>query len=224
MEKFFFNQNQITKAMNFITPSVMRIFGAKFWKNKMVLTVLFLLTFFTSFAQKEIKGTIKDVNGAPLPGVTIMEKNTTGSVLSDFDGKFKIVLKNQDSKLIFTYIGFKTQEITILNQTNLDVILSEANEELSEVVVVGYGTQKKSRVTTAIASIKEKDFIKGNIRDAADLIKGKVAGLTISNGSGDPGSSSNITFFKKYSVDNEIIIKKNTILVLENIRITLPAS
>jgi TonB-linked SusC/RagA family outer membrane protein len=190
--KVIFNQTK-TKAMNLINLSVMKIFEGKFLKKKMGFATFLLLTFFTSFAQKKIQGTIKDNNGIPLSGVTITEKNTSNAVLSDFDGKYEILLKDEKSNLLFTYIGFKNKEVLATNKSQIDVFLVSSTDELSEVIVVGYGTQKKSRVTSAIASIKEKDFIKGNIRDASDLIKGKVAGLTISNGSGDPGSSSNIT-------------------------------
>lgn len=170
----------------------MQIFEGKFWKRKMVCTTFLLLTFFTSFAQKKIQGSIKDSNGMPLSGVTITEKNTTNAVLSDFDGKYEIAVKNQDDKLVFSYLGFLTQEIDISNRNQINVVLKDSNEQLNEVVVVGYGTQKKARVTSAIASIKEVNFTKGAIRDASDLIRGKVAGLTITNGSGDPSSAPTI--------------------------------
>jgi TonB-linked SusC/RagA family outer membrane protein len=179
--------------MNLINLSVMQIFEGKLWKRKMGFATFLLLTFFTSFAQKKIQGSIKDINGVPLSGVTIMEKDaSSGGVLSDFDGKYAITVQNQNSKLVFTYLGFITQEVAISGRDNIDVILKEDTQELTEVVVVGYGTQKKSRVTSAIASIKEKDFTKGAIRDASDLIRGKVAGLTISNGSGDPSAEPTI--------------------------------
>ncbi len=190
--KVIFNQTK-PKAMNLINLSVMKIFEGKFLKKKMGFATFLLLTFFTSFAQKKIQGSIKDINGIPLSEVTIMEKNASaGGVLSDFDGKFHILVKDQNSKLVFTYLGFFTQEVTISDQSTIDVILKESTQELTEVVVVGYGTQKKSRVTSAIASIKEVNFTKGAIRDASDLIRGKVAGLTITNGSGDPSAAPTI--------------------------------
>lgn len=170
----------------------MQIFEGKFWKRKMVFTFFLFLTFFTSFAQKKIQGSIKDSNGIPLTGVTVSEKNASNAVLSDFDGKYEITVKNPDDKLVFSYLGFLTQEIDVSNRDQINVVLKENNEQLNEVVVVGYGTQKKARVTSAIASIKEVNFTKGAIRDASDLIRGKVAGLTINNGSGDPSAEPTI--------------------------------
>lgn len=170
----------------------MQIFEGKLWKKKMGLITFLLLTFFTSFAQKKIQGSIKDVNGVPLSGVTIVEKNTTNSQLSDFDGNFEIVLKNQNATLLFEYIGFATQEVNVTNQSKVSITLKEKTEELSEIVVIGFGTQKKGDVTSAIASVKSKDFNQGNVRDAGQLIQGKVAGLTVSTPSGDPTAGSEI--------------------------------
>lgn len=162
-------------------------------RDKMFCTILFLFVVFSSFSQQKISGKIADINNIPLPGVSVLEKNTNNGVASDFDGNFQITLKNKNAVLVVSYLGFITQEITVSDNKNLNIILKENKEELNEVVVVGYGTQKKSRVTSAIASLKEKDFTRGDIRDASDLIKGKVAGLTITNGSGDPSAAPNIT-------------------------------
>ncbi|CAD0003781.1 SusC/RagA family TonB-linked outer membrane protein [Flavobacterium chungangense] len=161
-------------------------------RNKMFFTILFLFVVFCSFSQQKISGKITDVNHLPLPGVSVLEKNTTNAVTSDFDGNFEITTKGNNVILVFSYVGLKRKEVQPDGKT-LNVILESDLNELTEVVVVGYGTQKKERVTSAIATIKEKDFTRGAIRDASDLIRGKVAGLTISNGSGDPAASSNIS-------------------------------
>lgn len=178
--------------MNLTKLSVMQIFEGKLWKKKMGYTSFFLLIFLSSFAQKKIQGSIKDFNGVPMPGVNILEKNTSNGILSDFDGNYEIILKNQNSNLIFDYMGFISQEITTANKNKVNVILKESTEELSEVVIIGYGTQKKGDVTSAIASIKSENFIQGNVKDAAQLIQGKVAGLSVSTPSGDPTAGSQI--------------------------------
>ncbi|MFB9076245.1 SusC/RagA family TonB-linked outer membrane protein [Flavobacterium procerum] len=179
--------------MNFTNHSVLQNLGNKLLKKKLGFIVIFLLTFFTSVAQTKIQGSIKDIHGVPISGVSIMEKNTSNNgVLSDFDGNFQMTLQKPNSKLVVSYVGFISQEVTI-SGNKVDVVLIENVEQLSDVVVVGYGTQKKSRVTSAIASVKEKDFTKGAIRDASDLIRGKVAGLSINNGSGDPSAAPNIS-------------------------------
>ncbi len=179
--------------MNFTNHSVLQNFGNKMLKKKLGFAIFFLLTVFTSVAQTKIQGSIKDIHGVPIAGVSIIEKNTSNhGVLSDFDGNFQMTIQKPNSKLVVSYVGFITQEVTVSNN-KVEVVLLESVEQLSDVVVVGYGTQKKSRVTSAIASIKEKDFTRGAIRDASDLIKGKVAGLTISTGSGDPSAAPNIS-------------------------------
>lgn len=175
------------------TTHVFKSTATSSYREKMFFTILFLFVVFSSFSQQKISGKITDANNIPIPGVSVLEKNTSNGAVSDFDGNFQITLKNKDSKLIFSYMGFITQEIAVLNKSVVNVALQDSKEELNEVVVVGYGTQKKSRVTSAIASVKEKDFTRGAINDASDLIKGKVAGLSINNGSGDPGSTPNIT-------------------------------
>jgi hypothetical protein len=106
----------------------------------------------------EIKGTVADSNGNPLPGVTIVVKNTTKGVSTDFDGNFSIADVAQGDTLVFSYIGFATQEVVVINGNALKVVLMEDTQSLDEVVVVGYGTQRKSVVTGAISSVKASDI------------------------------------------------------------------
>lgn len=174
------------------TAQTFKSTAASHYRDKMFYTILFLFVVFGAFSQQKISGKITDENNFPLPGVLISEKKTTNVVVSDFDGNFEIVTKENEPVLVFSYIGLKTKEVKPDGKKVLNIILESNSNELTEVVVVGYGTQKKSRVTSAIASIKEKDFTKGAIRDASDLIRGKVAGLTISNGSGDPSAEPTI--------------------------------
>ncbi|MCI5664561.1 MAG: TonB-dependent receptor [Mediterranea sp.] len=139
-----------------------------------------------------IKGIVKDKTGEPIIGANVLEKGTTNGVITGIDGDFTLNVKNSQSVLVISFIGYKTQEITVGNNRNLNVTLADDTELLDEVVVIGYGTQKKGDVTSAVASVKSEDFIKGAVGDAAELVKGKVAGLNITKGSGDPNASSTI--------------------------------
>ena len=135
-----------------------------------------------------VKGVVKDAKGEPIIGATVTEKGTKNATVTDYDGNYSLNVTNRNAMLVISYIGFVSQEVKAGN----DVTLQEDNALLNEVVVIGYGTQRKGDLTSAITSVKSEDFAQGNIRDAGDLIKGKVAGLNIANGSGDPNAASSI--------------------------------
>lgn len=135
-----------------------------------------------------VKGAVKDAKGEPIIGATVTEKGTKNATVTDFNGNYSLRIGQRDALLIVSYIGFVAQEV----KPGSDVVLEEDLKSISEVVVIGYGTQRKGDVTSAITSVKAEDFAQGNIHDAGSLIKGKVAGLTISNGSGDPSVASSI--------------------------------
>lgn len=121
-----------------------------------------------------------------------MEKGTSNGTITDFDGNFSLNVSAK-SVLQISYIGYKTQEIPVSQlKAGAVITLKEDTEVMDEVVVIGYGTQRKGDVTSAIASVKAEDFTVGKVGDAADLIKGKVAGLSIAKGSGDPNATSAI--------------------------------
>ena len=155
--------------------------------------VLFLLIFpFTVFGQSSrISGTVYDADGVTLPGVTVMVVGTTNGTTTDIDGKYAINA-NAEDVLQFSYIGFKTQEIQLDGKTTVNVTMEVETIGIDEVVAIGYGTQRKGEVTSAIASVKSEDFTVGKIGDAAELVKGKIAGLSITKTSGDPNATSSI--------------------------------
>lgn len=135
-----------------------------------------------------VKGVVKDANGEAIIGASVIEKgNAKNGTVTDIDGNYTLKVK-RGATLTISYIGFISQETKGGN-----VILEEDLKSLSEVVVIGYGTQKKADVTSAVVSVKAEDFTKGNFNDAGDLIKGKVAGLTITKPSGDPGAVTQIS-------------------------------
>ena len=143
--------------------------------------------------QTAIRGTVKDATGEPIIGANVLEKGTTNGVITDFDGNFELSV-SKNATLVISYIGYKTIEVPASQAKGgkLDVTLQEDSEALEEVVVIGYGTQKKADVTSAVASVKAEKFNKGAILDAGQLVQGKVAGLQISLASGDPTASTSV--------------------------------
>lgn len=141
---------------------------------------------------KQISGQIVDSKGESIIGANVMEKGTTNGTITDFDGKFSLSVSPKGT-LVISYIGYKTIELTADQlKANMTITLKEDTELIDEVVVIGYGTQRKGDVTSAVASVKAEDFTVGKISDAAELIKGKVAGLSITKSSGDPNATSSI--------------------------------
>lgn len=142
--------------------------------------------------QNIVSGTITDDKGQPLPGANVVEKGTTNGVTADFDGNFSIALENESPILIISYIGFSTQEVTIDGQTSLSINLKEDAAGLDEVIVIGYGTQKKSDLTGSVGSLSNEDFNKGVITSADQLFQGKVAGVQVVQNNGEPGGGISI--------------------------------
>jgi hypothetical protein len=118
-----------------------------------------------------IKGKVTDSNGDPLPGVNIQEKGTTTGAVTDLDGNYTIEVSSGNAVLAYSFVGFLTEEIEVSGQTSIDVVLVEDILSLDEVVVIGYGTQKKGDITSAIVSVKSEDFLAGKMQNAAELIK-----------------------------------------------------
>ena len=139
-----------------------------------------------------IKGRVVDEKGEGLVGVNIKEKGTSNGTITNSDGTYALDVKGQNSVIVFSYVGYASQEIIPGNKKYLPVTLKEDSKLVDEVVVIGYGTQRKGDVTSAVTSVKAEDFTIGKIGDAAELVKGKIAGLTIAKGSGDPNSESTI--------------------------------
>ena len=135
-----------------------------------------------------VKGVVKDAKGEPIIGATVTEKGTKNATVTDYDGNYSLNVTNRNAMLVISYIGFITQEV----KAGSDVTLQEDLKSISEVVVIGYGTQRKGDVTSAVASVKAEDFNAGKIGDAAELVKGKIAGLSVVNSSGNPTAGSSI--------------------------------
>lgn len=155
-----------------------------------VVFVMFLLSSTLAFAQNRVTGTVKDKTGMPLPGVNVLEKGTTNGSITDVDGKY-IINVEKGKTLQFSYIGFTTQEITV-NKSTINVTLQEDLQSLEEVVVIGYGSMQRKDVTSSITSVKAEDLNIGVVTSPAQMLQGKVPGLTVANTS-DPNGSASIS-------------------------------
>lgn len=131
-------------------------------------------------------------DGLPLPGVSVVVKGTTTGTATDGDGNFVLNIPDQPITLVFSFIGYVTQELAINNQSVIEVRMDADVASMDEVVVVGYGSMRKGDVTSSVGGVKEEDFVKGAVRDAAQLIQGKVAGLRVTTPSGDPAATTQI--------------------------------
>lgn len=153
---------------------------------------LLLMTVSLTYAQREISGTVTDAgSGDPLIGANILILGTSTGTITDFDGSFSLQVPDDATTLRISYTGYTDQEVDISNGTSFDIQLAEGTA-LEEIVVTGYGTAKSKEVTSAITSVKEEDFNNGSIQSPAQLLQGKVAGLTISRPGGNPNNSFNI--------------------------------
>jgi TonB-linked SusC/RagA family outer membrane protein len=138
-----------------------------------------------SFAQQNVSGSVSDGTG-PLPGVSVIEKGTSNGTVTDFDGNYSLSVSSQEAVLVFSYIGFTSQEL-LANSDSLNVILEAGSDELDEVVVTGYGTQRKATVTGAVTAIKGESIVKSPAIDLTNSLAGRLPGITVRQGSGEPG-------------------------------------
>lgn len=160
--------------------------------------ILFLLAFVafcctTAIAQIEVKGTVVSAKDSePMIGVAVLEQGTTNGQITDLDGNYSIKVKNNNASLVVSYVGYKTQIIKVNGRSIINIRMEEDTKLIDEVVVIGYGVQKKSDLTGSVASVKA-DELKGlSTTDAAAALQGKAAGVQILNGSGKPGQGASI--------------------------------
>lgn len=155
------------------------------------LAVLLLLVTATAWSQsRTVTGKItSSEDGSGIPGVNVVEKGTSNGTVTDIDGNFSVSV-GDGAVLIASFVGYKPTEIVVGSQTAINILLEADITALSEVVVVGYGSQDKKEITGAVVSLGEKEFNKGNVNDPTQLLQGKVPGLSVYNRGGNPNSSS----------------------------------
>jgi len=137
---------------------------------------------------RTITGTVTDDTGETIPGVNIITKGTVSGTVTDIDGKYEIVASTGDV-LSFSFVGYDKQEVTVADQSKIDVVLHSNSQELGEVVVVGYGVRRKDDVTGSVSTVKASELTEFPVLDALQAVQGRAAGVDIqSNNGGEPGA------------------------------------
>lgn len=166
-------------------------------RNFKFLRMLFLsmaaLFAMSSAAQTKVTGTVTDSTGEPLIGVSVLEKGHQNGVMTDLDGNYEISVSSPNATLQFSYVGCEPQTIPLKGRTKLDVVMEDNQEELDEVVVIGYGTMRKRDLSGAMSQMKSDDLMKGGSTDLSRALQGKLAGVQIQQSDGAPGGGVTIT-------------------------------
>lgn len=166
--------------------------GKTFLKRTLLLIWGGVLCTVSSFAQQVLQGTVKDKAGEPLIGATIQVKGEQGGTVTNIDGNWKLSDVKAGQTLVVSYVGYANKEIRVGSQKSIDVVLDTDNQDLDEVVVVGYAVGTKRTVSGAVENVTRKDMNKGVVTNAAEALKGKVTGVVISQSGGDPMGTTNI--------------------------------
>ncbi|WP_435414636.1 SusC/RagA family TonB-linked outer membrane protein [Polaribacter aestuariivivens] len=177
-------------------------------KKRKQLLVTFLMFFAVSFsvyAQKTVKGTVLDEIGLPLPSASVTVKGTANGTSTDFDGKFSITVANDAKVLVVSYIGYKTKEVAITNN-DLKIALEVEANSLNEIIVVGYGTRRKSDVVGAVAKADLSKATATPTSDVTEMLRGRVSGLRVDVGGGSlrPGGTSEILLRGRSSIEGNV--------------------
>tara|TARA_R110002049_G_scaffold993_2_gene7111 strand:- start:58670 stop:59281 length:612 start_codon:yes stop_codon:yes gene_type:complete len=158
-----------------------------------LLICIFGFTFSNSFAQNiTVTGVVSDESGIPLPGVNVIEKGTSNGASTDFDGNYSIKVLGANAKLVISYLGYVTKEINVAGKKSINVSLEPDTQSLDEVVVIGYGTTKKSDLTGSVVSIGGDDLKEQPIASVAEALTGRLAGVQVISSEGSPDSEINI--------------------------------
>lgn len=156
-------------------------------KNFKLLITAFLLCAFSYAQQNTITGIVLDESGLPIPGANVIVKGTTIGAQSDFDGKFSITLPSGNKIIKVSYLGYVPQEVNVKGKEQLTITMQQDISELDEVVVIGYGSQKKSEITGAVSTVELKDTEARPLTSSSQILQGKVAGVSVTQSSGSPG-------------------------------------
>ena len=160
--------------------------------QRVYVTLFMCLLCLTAFAQRTIKGSIKDTAGEPMIGVNVLVKGTTNGAITDFDGNFSLTDVSNNATLMVSYIGYLSQEIKIGTQKDIKIVMKEDNKTLDEVVVIGYGTVKRRDLTGAVASVTGDKLSANPVANVAQALQGQLPGVSVTSQDGRPGATMSI--------------------------------
>lgn len=160
-------------------------------KGKALVLLLLFCTLGSLQAQNIVTGVVKDPTGMTIPGANVSVKGGSGSVATNLDGQYSIDVP-ADGTLVYSFIGFATQEVAVKGKKQINITLKEDAQVLDEVVVIGYGTQKKDDINSAVSTVRAKDIENLKQTTVDQMLQGKAAGVSVSNNSGQPGSAASI--------------------------------
>lgn len=172
--------------MTIQTKKTKTVMAMRHW---FVLSISLVFCSILNAQEIRISGTVSDELGQPLPGASIVEKGTANGVTSDFDGNYSITVSDGYTTLVFSYVGYLSKEVGINARTSLDVALEPDVAQLDNVVVVGYGTQKKAVVTGAVAAISADEITQTPVTGFDQALQGRISGVQVTQNSGEPGGS-----------------------------------
>ena len=172
----------------------------EFTRKLFSLILVSMISVFAFAQARQVKGTVKDSSGEPMIGVNVLVKGTTNGTITDFDGNFTLNDVKDTDVLTVTYIGYVKQEVKVGAQKVIAFVLKEDTETLDEVVVVGYGVQKKSDVTGSVGSVKSENILAKGATSVMESLQGQVAGVDISQSSSRAGEGFNIAIRGKSSM------------------------
>ncbi len=184
-------------------------------KRRVLILFFGLCLSIATFAQVQVRGNVTDSKGAPIPGVTVLVKGTQQGVITDIDGNYNITVLGSESVLVFSFVGMDTQEVVVGNRRTIGIVLTETVFGLDEIVVVGYGTMRKSDISGAVASVTSKALQNLTTPDAAAALQGKASGVQVLTNSGAPGQGATIRV-RGYSSNSD---KIGPLLIVDGLQV-----
>lgn len=184
-------------------------------KKRVLFFFLCFCLSIASYAQQQVRGNVTDNQGEPIPGVTILEKGTQHGIITDIDGNYNIAVEGPESILQFSFVGMDTWEVVVGNQSVINVVMNETATDLDEIVVVGYGTMRKSDISGAISSVRSDALENIVTSDAAAALQGKASGVQVLTNSGAPGQGATIRV-RGYSSNSD---KIGPLLIVDGLQV-----